>query len=266
MTQIKIYADVFFLVNAYIDFLLLIIVKRFFHLNAKGIRLFAASIFGALSSCTVLFSFSAILNLLLLLLSLITINLIAFGFKNLIFTLKNSVCYLILSILFSGLNLFLIENFKIKALIIKGKVYYDIDLYFFIFFSLIFYLLFLILEKVKNFKSEKKLFYKAEINLLGDSLETLCKLDTCNELKEPFSGDPVIVIENNDLKSKLNNENRNLRLIPYRTISGKGLLTAYKAENIKIDGKIINKSVYVAFSEEKTGKNYSGIIPESLLN
>ena len=85
------------------------------------------------------------------------------------------------------------------------------------------------------------------------------KVDTCNSLREPFSNLPVIVASEEVLKPVLpqdfqflikGNEMQNfegfkIRFIPFQTVSGEGLLPAFKPDVVKIKNDF-EKEAYIA--------------------
>jgi len=260
---IKIYADVFFTVNLFTDLILLMSVKRFFHLKSKGIRIFFAAFTGGISSFAVLLGINENAVSIILIFSAFIINGIAFGFKikRLII---NSLCFMIFSFIFSGVNLFLINTFNIKAAVISGKVYYNINLRELLFFTALFYVIFTLCDKFKRKKEGSKLFYKVRIKYESFETELIMKLDTGLEVREPFSEDPVILCEKNALKFTFSEKNK--RLIPYRTVKGEGMLWAFKPDEIYVDGVKSAKSIYVALYEGNLkADHYRGLIPASIL-
>ena len=260
---IKIYADVFFIVNLFIDLILLSCVKRFFHLKTKGIRLFSASLTGGITSLIVLSGINEAIIYFILILSAFIISGMAFGFK-IKSLIRNSVCFLVFSFIFSGINLLLINIFNVKAAVISGKVYYNINLLELLFFTALFYIIFTFCEKLKKNKEEHRLFYKVKINYKNCETEITMKLDTGLEVKEPFSEDPVILCEKEALS--FTPDEKNKRLIPYRTVKGEGILWAFKPDEIYVEGIKSTKSIYVALYEDSLkSKNYHGLIPTSIL-
>ena len=263
MKTIKIYADVFFAVNLFVDLMLLTCVKKFFHLKTKGTKVFFASFTGGITSLVVLCGIGESLVSFILILTAFLINGIAFGFK-IKSLIVNSLSFIIFSFIFSGINLFLINTFNIKAAVISGKVYYNINLLELLFFTALFYIIFTFCDKLKKNKEASKLFYKIKINYKNCESEITMKLDTGLEIKEPFSEDPVILCEKDALS--LWPDEKSKRLIPYRTVKGEGILWAFKPDEIYVEGIKSTKSIYVALYEGSLkNEYYHGLIPASIL-
>ena len=110
------------------------------------------------------------------------------------------------------------------------------------------------------------------------------KVDTGNTLKEPFSGNPVIVTDykfikyiipaelanyfNKNTETESLKKLKNFRFIPYNTISGNGLLPAFKPDKIKVlNSNSINKDAYVAICNNKfSNESYHALISIDLIN
>lgn len=260
----KIYADVFFAVNLFTDYLLLLTLKRLLNLKTRGIKMFAASLLGGVTSLLVFLPIEGFLNLLLFLTISVIISGIAFTFRSIKTLAVSAFGFNLLSIMLSGLTTLFINTFSIKAAVIKGKVYYDISFTAFPVLVAVFYLLFTLSEKIKGTNKEEALLHLLTLNYKGKETSFKVLLDTGNGLKEPFSGDKVIIAEKRSLE-KILPENipklNFLRLIPYKSVKGEGILYAFKPDKILIDGKESEKSYYVAISETEFTGGYKGILP-----
>ena len=145
---------------------------------------------------------------------------------------------------------------------------------------------------VKTRITKNEIIYKAVINISGKQLEINVLLDTGNMLKDPISGDSVIMIEKNKLNSIfpekiLNNIDKilggdlesaesleyrkRLRFIPFTSVGKQnGMLLGIKADFITIITdveEIINKRAIIGIYEKtfsKSGK-YSGLIGLNIL-
>ena len=74
-------------------------------------------------------------------------------------------------------------------------------------------------------------------------------VDTGCNLKEPFSGLPVIVAEREVIDTVI--PEKKTRIVPFNTLSGDGMLKAFKPEKIIIDGKEYKSGVYIGVSDGK---------------
>ena len=249
--------------NFYVDFFLLSAVKKLMHLNAKLWRLCAAALLGGACSLAAVLSLEPLINFLLLMLFSLLMSGVAFGFGQVKLLLRAAFAFIVFSLLFSGLNLLLIELFGIRAAVVGGKVYYDIDLLTLILLTAVFYLCFLIADKFREKNTCKKLFFNVKAVKNKKEAEFLCKLDTGNSLTEPFSGDPVILVKRAALAPLLDSEEGlRFRLVPYGSIGGEGILKAFRPDELFIDGRKSEKSYYIAIYEGEIDKHgrFGGII------
>ena len=68
-------------------------------------------------------------------------------------------------------------------------------------------------------------------------------LDTGNNLKDPFFGRPIVLINKELIKN-----NVNTFLVPYQTVNNKGLLEVFKPKKICVNNKTI-KNVLIGLSD-----------------
>lgn len=87
----------------------------------------------------------------------------------------------------------------------------------------------------------------ARLQVLGQSICCMALLDSGNQLREPFSGWPVVVLERRLLPLPIPEEKQ--RLIPCGTVSGSCVLQGVKGERL-CWGDFVCERFYVALSEE----------------
>ena len=145
---------------------------------------------------------------------------------------------------------------------------------------------------VKTRITKNEIIYKAKIEIGNQELEINVLLDTGNMLKDPISGDAVIMVEKNMLykivpKELLDNMNKflggefenadnleykkRIRFIPFTSVGKQnGMLLGIKADLVKIItdvDEIINEKAIIGVYEKtfsKSGK-YSGLIGLDIL-
>ena len=89
-------------------------------------------------------------------------------------------------------------------------------------------------------------FYTADNTCV--SFESM--VDTGCKLKEPFSGLPVIMAEEELLKS-VNISPEKLRIIPFSTASGDGSVYGFKPSQIWINGQMLHSGCYIGICKNK---------------
>ena len=274
--NMKIYADILVLVNIYIDYFILLAVKRFLHLNPPVYRLIIAALVGGASGLMSLLPVPFWASWLLLAAAAFGICLIAFFQKNRLAYIKSVVCFFAFSLMFSGIVIVLVQLFQINATVIGGRVYFGISPALLIIFTVLAYVTSLLIEQIRGRKAPAATFCRVIIEGNGSAVELFTKIDTGSTLKEPFSDLPVIVAEKEAIKSILPPEALHfktdnpapgigIRLIPYSSLGGTGLLPAFKPQRIRFKGSDTPLNCYVAVYEGRlSASGYSALMNPEL--
>lgn len=259
-----IYADVFFFINMFVDYSLLLCVKRIIHSNVKQTRIISGALAGAaLSFCAFLPFNNFPLNIIIGIISLSIVSFISFGYKNHRLYLKNTVLLITVSFLFSGALIFFYTAFKPDGMIIiNNAVYFNISPVLLIVLSLIIYFILFIFKKAFNNHADSNLMHNIRIYYSNIEYLIKCKVDSGCNVKEPFSGNKVIIVDSNAVDIK---NDKKVRLIPFTSLGGKGILKGYKADKVLIDDKIINEDIYIGLCDNLFKTEIKGLIPANLL-
>jgi stage II sporulation protein GA (sporulation sigma-E factor processing peptidase) len=184
-----------------------------------------------------------------------------------------------INFVFGGIIFFTKQITNPPGLWVRNDVMYlDISPVFLAGSTIISYFVFRFINKFAARELPKKTFCNVLINLFGQTKKIRAKIDTGNTLKEPFSLLPVLVVDYDSIKNILPEKVKdyvlgkkcysnpepdiNFRLIPFRSISGSGLLPAIKPQNLTLDDKNIVKDAYIAICKH-------GMLPieyEALVN
>lgn len=251
----EVYLDILILENTIVNSFLLCLTSRLMRRKVKFKFILLASFIGSLYVLVLLSSqlqsFSSIFFKLLI--SIVMI-LITFRIKNFLFNIKASAVFIFCSFVLAGVCIFIQLN------TIKFGTF-DLSLYNFtykkLFISIMIVYIFtnrtLIFLKDRN--DINAFVYDVDININGTVKKMRAFLDTGNELREPSTNLPVIIVQKN-LFLNFKIENQNKYYIPYMVIDGnKGMLEAFKPESVKIyyktknKSKIINIEAIIAISE-----------------
>lgn len=130
----------------------------------------------------------------------------------------------------------------------NGIVYFDIDMTFLTIISVISYLIITFITKITEKKSSKNREYLVILENDGKIITSTGLMDTGNSLRDPFSGYPVIMVEQ-DMFQKLFKEDK-IRYIPISTVNGESLIKAFRPEKITIGNFSTNK-IYIGESQVK---------------
>ncbi|MCL2611593.1 MAG: sigma-E processing peptidase SpoIIGA [Defluviitaleaceae bacterium] len=251
--QIVLYADMVFLINFIMDFLIFFVVAKLAKKKIKIIRLILGSFVAALTYCILIFT-PILRNYYNFFSSLVVLSLgiiVVFGVKNFRQFLKLMVLSHISAFAIGGLSIalfyytnitgilgemlgFTIEYFSFKILLTSSCIIYIITK--------------LSLKAIHNFALRKQCFY--DISIFWEDKEVSIKtlVDTGNTLCDPITNAPVIVAEYNHMKNILP-ENFNefsifgddyelakkFRLIPFKALGTEnGVLIGFKPDKINI--------------------------------
>ena len=256
-----IYIDVLICVNLVINYFLILATSKFLYLKLKRLRLILGEVLGAVYSLYILLpDYSVFVSLIIRLFMAVTIMGAVFGFKNFKILAKSVAYFFVVSFLFSGIMFGMWYVFRPKGMAINnGVVYFNISPLLLIASSLVAYTVIEVTNRVLEKKENKNLICSVLVKVGERQVNFMAKVDTCNSLREPFSNLPVIVASEEVLRPVLpqnfqaiikenevqNLENFKIRFIPFQTVSGEGLLPAFKPDIVKIKNDF-EKEAYIA--------------------
>ncbi len=197
---------------------------------------------------------------------------IAFKKLDIEFILKSSAIYIIYSMILSGLCFFIgINNINI----IESNNYLEGFSYKYILMSMM--VLYIFINRIVNFIKDRyivdNLIYSVEIFYKGKVKSFKGFLDTGNELREPVTDLPVIIVERGAL-GDISLEERDKYMIPYQVINGcKGRLQGFKPEYIRLSYnkdekasiKPIEAIICVCDNPLSKGGEYSALLSRGIL-
>lgn len=259
-----IYVDVLFVVNFFITYLLLLITSLLSKSQSKQFRLIISASLGGLYSLVIICDK---LNFLITALGKIAVSivivLIAFSFKRFSVFIKKFLIFIFSNMLFFGIISAIYIYIKPKGMAVKnGSVYFNISAPLLLFSAFLAYIITFLIIKICNRTLSKNEIYNLTVIKDDNIYHFFALCDSGNKLKEPFSDYPVVIVD----KSKLSIDCD--RIIPCQTVSGAGILKAFKPDKIILsNGKHKSEisKVYVALSDIDS-KDYSAVIPNDLTN
>lgn len=264
-----IYLDVILIENLIINFFLL---QTTFHcLNIKVTlkRIFFAALIGSTYTFTLIFNK-------LLFLSHMPWKLLI-GFLLIYICLKNQswkiifkayLVFLMSSMLLAGIFIFLQLNNYNSIIGIDTKVKFSVNL---LIFSLMIIYIFTyrIFYGVRNKYDIKQLIYNVDIVTQGNIFSVKAFWDTGNEIKEPGSMLPVIVVEEKLLEG-INISKYNTYKIPYKAFNGESsFLLGFKPKyiSVHVGDKTLKKQAIIAFCDLKLSKDndYNALLSREVI-
>lgn len=262
-----IYLDTLLAVNLFIDYVLLCITKTLLHINAKHRRLILGAIVGAiLSLCIFIPVYSVLLSALIKILTALCVVYVSFGKGSFHKTFVRLLTFLGMSMILST-SVVLINNFikPTDVIVYKDVIYIDISPKILLISTAVTYFCLSVYHRISNIHKIKSETHKITMELRNNQrLNFEAAIDTGCNLKEPFSGLPVILTEES-LLADINPEDNKMRLIPYSTAAGSDLIMGFKPSYIAIDDKEIQNGCYIGIFKGKLKGEIKSIMGTELL-
>ena len=293
-----IYLDVVIIENLIMNSIIIYATAIVTKAKIEHLRIFLASLIGAIYSVLSYVSKLAIFsNLFIKILLSIVMVYIAFNPPKIKTLGKQLLLFYLTSFLFGGVAFSLIYIIKPQEILMKDGLFLGTYPLKTVFLGAIIASIILItaFKVIKNKITAKDIYCNIEIYLEQKNIEIKAMLDTGNLLKEPISGMPVIVVEHTKLydiipKEILNNLDKilggdlesipeeikekyltKLKVIPYSSLGKQnGMILGIKADKIKIikeDENIIKNNVIIGIYNKSLTKRgeYNGLVGIELL-
>ena len=252
-----VYVDVLFLLNLIVDTLILTSVAILTGQKINRLRFIFASVIGAAYSTLIFFPKLSVLKIMIFkILASVIITIIAFKFKSLINTIKNlTVFYLLTALYGGGIYAFYAFTPTGSNINISNGIYYiDLPLWSILALTFGYYFFIRYALKLLDNRNTNQAIRNIEIIILNKKFTVNALYDSGNNLYDPITMTPVMVVETSALKNimpknfieilyenstsailKINEIHPELRvrLIPITDISGiKRNVIAFKAQKI----------------------------------
>lgn len=215
----KIYIDLVFLLNVYLDFFILLTTSLILKRNVSLKRIFLGSIVGGFTIILLFFNISNFLLFIFKFLFSILMILSTFSFKDFKYFINNLFYLYITSIVLGG-----------------GLYLLDLELSFNnIVFVLIFSILILVfyIKEVNKLKYNYNNYLKVEIEYKKNKFNFIGYIDSGNKLSDQYKNRPISLINTDEIKY----DYEDLILVPYETASGSGVLKCIKVDKMIIDDR-----------------------------
>lgn len=243
--MMKVYLELYFLINYILDISLLIGTSKILKINIKIIRYFIGAFIGSISIILIFININNITLFLLKIIISIIMIISTFGFNNIF---RNTFYFYLLSIILGGIfylldiNLFNINN------------YYNY-LFLIILSPIIIYLI--VLEYLKR-KRINNIKYKIIIKYKNISINTYGFIDTGNCLKDPYFNKSIILIDNNiNIDKPI--------LVPFKTISDSGFINCFKPDKLIINNRLFSNYLIGISNKKINLEGCNCILPNTLL-
>lgn len=264
-----IYVDILIVLNWFIDWLLLLLTARLLHLPTRRGRVVLGAAVGGVAACQLLLTIPAPLSLLLHGIGAALIIRIAFAWRGFKSYLRQLVTFFCVSALLSGLVTALWHISGSEAVVTRnGVIYCDISPLTVAVLSAVSYGIIRLYERLTRKRAPEALEYTVTVGDGQRAVECRALYDTGLHLREPFSGAPVIVVNREALQPCIQTAAR-MRMVPYRTVGGSGLLEAFVPHSVTVKrrGEAARdiSGVYVALSDDPPRGEYTALIGSDVL-
>lgn len=259
-----IYVDVLITVNIFIDFFLILCTKRSLHINAPLKRMIFGSLTGgALSLAALAPRLIFPINILVDISGAALIVFVVFGKCRAKTYIKRVAVFFSYSFSFCGITMFFCTVFKPSgAAVYNDVVYFNISPVLLIILTLLCYYILKIINRITKNDIGGGVC-NVEINVNNKSISFCARVDSGCSLKEPFSGDYVIVAESEAIENYVPDE-KNTRIIPFGSLGGDGIIKGFKPESVKINGICTDNSIYIGICENVIKGDVKALIPAEL--
>ncbi len=262
-----IYADILFVINFLMNYILLRACSAFLRTNFSPARFLLSSLLGGLFSLIILVegipdAAVTVGKILFLVLCIF----VAFPISSLKEYVRYFGAFFAVNVIFAGimaaLCFFVFPNAVIYT---NGIAYFDVDILTLTVVSIISYCIVTVISKVTSARAPQNRFYDLEFECDGRTVTLRALYDTGNSLRDSFSGRPVIIVAGSAVTQKNDiTDFKNYRLIPYSSIGGSGLLEAFNVDMVTIknvNGSYRADNVYIALTQKKIfGSGFNALL------
>lgn len=244
--QMKVYVDLIFLLNFYLDFLLLMTTSVTLKRNVSVKKILLGTCIGSFSIFFLFYSINSILLFFFKLLIAISMVVVTFHYKDLKYTFNNLGYFYMISVILGGFLYYLNLEFSythIGLIFINKGI--SINAIFLILISP--FILYIYYRQAKKFKSNYSLIYDVKIILKNNQqLKVKGFLDTGNKLVDPITNKPILLLQ----KGIVEEEKENIYYIPFHSLGNNNLLKCFKPMYVIIENKKY-KNYLIGISDKK---------------
>ena len=271
-----VYADVLLALNFFINYFLLMSVGRIMKSSISRTRVCLGAAFGAVCSLTLFLPPMHVAVDMLVKLGVSSVMvLIAFRQRDARLFGRYLLVTCAVTFGFGGAMLALwLTAAPEKMYYRNGTVYFSLSPEFVIFITVICYTVITLAGKICRRLELRAGECRAAVRCGNGAVSLRLLCDTGNMLTEPFSGLPVIVARRSAVARALppgfptEQSGGNLRVIPYASVGGEGLLCAFLPESAVLRSGRRRRAVrcYIAVSDDLDCGEYDGIVNPKLFD
>lgn len=264
---IKVYTDILFLTNLFMDYILLYISMKIIKKKTHILRMVFAAFIGGLYGVVSFFSlFPYAHSIIAKVFVAALMTFIAFRPNSLKEFLKYGITFAAVSFCAGGIAFSVMYYTSLSSMIgavFSGGIFYaNLPIYKIIFTFILCYAVvtvFFHISKKRRKNSEN--LYDVSVYTGKKHINFTALSDSGNLLTEPQSGIPVMVVKKEIGKTLLKNIHTDFKKIPYKSLSGSGEMYGFIPEKITINKKSL--ALYIAISDINFGDGFDAILPHN---
>ena len=249
-----VYIELLLLEELVYNYVIVLIVSIILNRITNIKRILLSSIIGMFSIIVLFFNIPNIIIILVSLISSFLMSLIAFSYKDIIYTIKN-IFYMYISTIFIGGFIYLINTnffcninnyiFKVIILILLAPI-----------------ITYIYLKSITKLKNNYSNYYKIDIYIDEENIITVNSfLDTGNKLIDPYKNRPIILLKSSLIK----NSQTKILLVPYKTVSNESLLKCIIPKKIYIHNIGYRNKLLIGLVDEIGIEGADCILHQNLL-
>jgi len=217
-------------------------------------KIFLSSVIGTIPLIFLCLNISNQLNFIISFIFSIIMSIIAFSYKDILYTIKN-IFYMYMTGIFIGGFIYLI-NVNIIHIIDNNLLNVIVLIILAPITTLIY------IKSISKIKNNYSNYYKVDIYFnIEESITITAFLDTGNKLIDPYKHRPIILIN----KTLVNTKNKKIILVPYNTVNNSDLLQCIIPDKIYIHNVGYRKKFLVGLMDEVNIEGVDCILNQKLL-
>ncbi len=230
-----VYLDVLLVFNLYVNYLLLRITARITHTRLRMRRCLVCAALGSISTLMIFLPpMPALLSVLCKLLVAVILCTAAFGMHDRMRLCWCSICLFGSSFALAGILLALSLLSGVRVVHVNSCWYLDVSLLHLILFTIAAYILLHTVQYLHDRSHAAAEGFRVCIRYRRCTVQLNGIADTGNSLVDFFTGKPVMICDAKAFGDMPDTLRKGFRLIPFRTISGEGMIPVFQPEEITI--------------------------------
>lgn len=262
-----VYIDILFIQNFIVNLFLLYVTAQTLKIRIRMLNIFLSAVVGSLYAVTMIYmKFRYLSHISIKFIVAVIMILILFRKKDFWFNIKSTIILTLYSMLLAGLCIFIEFNKNVSISMKYDGFSYKILL---CALMIIYIVLHRTIVYVKDRQNIIRLIFEVEIVTDKFQKKVNAFMDTGNELREPVTNLPVMIVEK-EIFENINIKEEEKFIIPYRVVNGyAGNLQGFRPKLIRVfkENKAEDYQAIVAFCDGKLSalNEYNALLSRDIL-